>query len=250
MNFKLFARGVRCFFVGIIRFYSNISLIKYALIPLVLMLACMFLLFAFVVGMISRLGGLVETWISSLPSWINWAAPFFSAVTVAGFSVISLLAAVLIILTFYETFAGPFFDSLIRHYEKKYYGVDLKDVPFRRTLRFLGESFCYSLSTLLISSFFLLMAFFVPFAGPCLLGIVAGYRLGVTYMLPAGFLKNKTVKEQLALLSGKKSVVSGFGITVYLLFLLPPFVSVFLLPGIILGGCELLHLIEEDSPQI
>ena len=88
----------------------------------------------------------------------------------------------------------------------------------------------------------------MPVAGPCLLGIVAGYRLGVTYMLPTGFLKNKTVEEQLALLAGKKSMVSGFGITVYLLFLLPPFISIFLLPGILLGGTELLHLMEDDSP--
>ena len=94
-----------------------------------------------------------------------------------------------------------------------------------------------------------LIALIVPVAGPCLLGIVAGYRLGVTYMLPAGFLKNRTVQEQLALLAGKKSMVSGFGITVYLLFLLPPFISIFLLPGIILGGTELLHQIEDNCPE-
>ena len=143
-------------------------------------------------------------------------------------------------------FAGPFFDSLIRCYEKKYHGIDLKEVPFKRSLRFLRDSFCYSINTLLISGAVLIVSFLIPLVGPCLVGAVAGYRLGVTYMLPTGFLKNRTVREQLELLAGKKSAVFGFGITVYLLFLLPPFVSIFLLPGMILGGTEVMHLVEEN----
>lgn len=249
MNVKMFIRGIRCFFTGLCRFYSDISLMKYAVVPFILMSGCMLLLLTLVVGWASRLGGKIEAWISSLPAWISWAGKALSAAAVGGTVIISLVAAVVTILVFYETFAGPFFDSLICRYEKKYYDLDFAGVPLKRTFRFLWESLCYSINTLLISSFFLLVAFIVPVAGPCLLGIVAGYRLGVTYMLPAGFLRNRTVQEQLALLAGKKSMVSGFGITVYLLFLLPPFVSIFLLPGIILGGTELLHLIEDNSPQ-
>lgn len=247
MNVKMFIRGIRCFFTGLCRFYSDISLMKYAVVPFILMSGCMLLLLTLVVGWASRLGGKIEAWISSLPAWISWAAEAVSAATVGGAAILSLVAAVLVILVFYETFAGPFFDSLIRHYEKKYYGIELEDVPFKKSLCFLWESLCYSINTLLISLFFLPVAFFVPFAGPCLLLVVIGYRLGVTYMLPSGFLKNRGVREQVALLAGKKSCVYGFGMTVYVLFLLPPFVSIFLLPGIILGGTELLRLVEDNS---
>lgn len=249
MYFNMFVKGIRCFFVGISRFYSDTGLIKYAAIPFVLMSGFLFLLCVLSVGLASRLGNAAEEWISSLPRWINWAAQVVSAAAVGGAAILSLVGAVLIMLVFYETFAGPFFDSLICHYEKKYYGVDFEKLPLKRTVRFLVESLCYSINTLLISSLLFLIALIVPVAGPCLLGIVAGYRLGVTYMLPAGFLKNRTVQEQLALLAGKKSMVSGFGITVYLLFLLPPFISIFLLPGIILGGTELLHQIEDNCPE-
>ena len=249
MNFKMFFGGISCFFVGVVRFYSDIKLVKYAVIPFVLMAGCLCLLFALAVGMASRMGHVIEEWVSSLPNWISWAASVVSAAAVGGAAILSFVAAVLIMLVFYETFAGPFFDSLIRHYEKKYYRIDFEDVPFKRSLRFLWESCCYSFNTLLISFFFLIIAFLVPFAGPCLLGIVAGYRLGVTYMLPSGFLKNLSLREQIALLAGKKSGVYGFGMTVYILFLLPPFISIFLLPGIILGGTELLHLIEDHSQE-
>ena len=249
MSIEMFVKGIRCFFTGLCRFYSDTSLIKYAVIPFALMSGVLFLLLTFVVGLACRLSKGIENWLSSFPAWISWAGKALSAAAVGGTVIISLVAAVVTILVFYETFAGPFFDSLICRYEKKYYDLDFAGVPLKRTFRFLWESLCYSINTLLISSFFLLVAFIVPVAGPCLLGIVAGYRLGVTYMLPSGFLRNKGVREQVAQLAGKKSVVFGFGTTVYLLFLLPPFVSIFLLPGIILGGTELLHLIEDNSPQ-
>ena len=246
MNLKMFADGVCCFFVGLRRFYSDRSLMKYCIIPFLLMSGGMFLLFAFAVGMAFRLVKAVESWMSSLPEWINWASRVVSVVAVSGAAVAAFVAAVLILLVFYEMFAGPFFDSLIRCYEKKYHGIDLKEVPFKRSLRFLRDSFCYSINTLLISGAVLIVSFLIPLVGPCLVGAVAGYRLGVTYMLPTGFLKNRTVREQLELLAGKKSAVFGFGITVYLLFLLPPFVSIFLLPGMILGGTEVMHLVEEN----
>ena len=243
----MFIRGIRCFFTGLCRFYSDVSLMKYAVIPFVLMSVCMLGLLTLVVGWASRLGREIEAWISALPAWISWAAQAVSAAAVGGAAIFSLVAAVLVILVFYETFAGPFFDSLIRHYGKKYYGIEFEYVPFKRSLCFLWESLCYSLYTLLISLFLLLVAFFVPFAGPCLLLVVTGYRLGVTYLLPSGFLKNLSVREQIVLLAGKKFCVYGFGMTVYILFLLPPFVSIFLLPGIILGGTELLLLVEDKS---
>ena len=246
MNLKMFADGVCCFFVGLRRFYSDRSLMKYCIIPFLLMSGGMFLLFVFAVGMAFRLAKTVESWISSLPEWISWASRAVSVVAVSGAAVAAFVAAVLILLVFYETFAGPFFDSLIRCYEKKYHGVDLKEVSFKRSFLFFRESCRYNVHTLLLSGVLLIAACLIPVAGHCLVAAVAGYRLGVAYILPTGFQKDKSVREQLELLAGKKSAVFGFGITVYLLFLLPPFVSIFLLPGMILGGTEVIHLVEEN----
>ena len=243
MNLKMFADGVCCFFIGLRRFYSDRSLMKYGIVPFLLMSGCMFGLFALAVGMVFRLMKIMENWMSFLPDWVNL---MFQTVTAVGVAAAAFVAAVLMILVFYETFAGPFFDSLIRCYEKKYHGIDLKEVSFKRSFLFFLESCRYSINTLLISFILFAVSFLIPLLGPCLVGGIAGYRLGVTYILPTGFLKNKTVREQQKLFARKKSLVSGFGITVYLLFLLPPFVSIFLLPGMILGGTEVLHLIEEN----
>ena len=242
----MFQKGLNCFFTGLTRFYSDRSLMKYAVFPFILMFGSTLLFLILAVILASYQAAKLEQWLSALPSGFSWAAPVLSAGAIIAAAVITVTISILAASTLYEAFAGPFFDSLIKNYEKKYYGVILPDIPLKRSLFFLLQSIFYSINTLLLSLVLLLPSLFIPFLGPLFLCVIIGYRIGVTYMIPSGFLHNRSVKEQLVSARGKKACILGFGITVYLLFLLP-MISLLLLPGVVLGGTELLHCLDRDE---
>lgn len=242
----MFTKGLNCFFTGLTRFYSDRSLIKYAVFPLLLMLGSTLLFLILAVMLTSYQTAKLEQWISALPSFISWAAPVLSAGAIIAAAVITFVIAILAATTVYEAFSGPFFDTLIKNYERKYHNLVLPDIPLKRGLCFLLQALLYNINTLLLSLILLLPSLLIPFLGPLVLCLIAGYRVGITYMLPSGFLHNRSIKEQLVSAQGKKACVLGFGITVYLLFLLP-FLSLLLLPGVILGGTELFHCLNDDK---
>ena len=246
MSLQMFQKGLNCFFTGLTRFYSDRSLMKYAVFPFILMFGTTLLFLILAVILASYQTAKLEQWLSALPSGLSWAAPVLSAGAIIAVAIITVIISILAASTLYEAFAGPFFDSLIKNYEKKYYGITLPDIPLKKSLLFLLQSVFYSINTLLLSLFLLLPSLLIPFVGPLLLCLIIGYRIGVTYMIPSGFLHNKSVKEQLVSARGKKAYILGFGITVYLLFLLPV-ISLLLLPGVVLGGTELLHRLNDEE---
>jgi hypothetical protein len=75
-----------------------------------------------------------------------------------------------------------------------------------------------------------------------------GYRLGVTFCITQGLLHNQPVREQLALYKKKRAAVLGFGVMIYLLFLLQ-LAPIFLLPGVILGGSEVRQFISNSAQE-
>ena len=159
MDIRLFFKGIGCFVTGLTRFYSDRTLLKYALFPFILMLVTHFIFLVSTVLMTAAVTAKLENWLSRLPVWISKTLSFVSILGsfMAGAAVI--LVSLLTFSTFFELFAGPFFDCLIKKYEKKYHGTDTDDVPLRRTLRFWLESACYAVNTLLILLILFLPAF-------------------------------------------------------------------------------------------
>ena len=115
-------------------------------------------------------------------------------------------------------------------------------------LRLQIGSIRYSINTLLLSLVLCIPAILLPFAGTLLMTLIMGYRIGVTFCIPQGLLQNLPIREQLAQYQGKRAVILGFGVMIYLHFLLP-LAPLFLLPGVILGGSEVRQFISSPAQE-
>jgi len=237
--------GVCTFFSGCERFFRDRSLWKYALLPMLIMTAAYALAVGIVVYLSTLLAARLEAWITALPRWINWIAGFAAGSTVIIAFLLALVIAVFTMSAVYEIFGGPFFDRLILHYEKKHNGIDLVEPDWKHTLLFLRESVCYSVTTFLWMIFWILTGLVLPLAGPVMLFLFMSYRLGVACVMPTGFLYGLGLKKQRTLFSRHRMRLLGFGSAAYLVQLIP-LAPVLLLPGLILGGAELLHGIAEE----
>lgn len=237
-----FLKGIECFFTGVTRFYGDKSLLKYAASPFLLMLGAYFIYLTSAVLLSSFIAAKLEACLSNLPSYLSWAAKILSGGAAISVFILAVILAVLAVSSLYEIFAGPFFDSLIVRYEKKYHNLEHPKISFPRMLRLQTGSVIYSINTLLLSLILCIPAILLPFAGTLLMTLIMGHRLGVTFCIPQGLLHNQPVREQLAQYRGKRAVVLGFGVMIYLHFLLP-LAPLFLLPGVILGGSEVRRFI-------
>ena len=240
-----YLEGFCALFSGCEIFFRDRSLWKYALLPMCLMTAAYALAVGLVVYLSALLAVRLEAWIAALPRWISWIAGFAAGSTVVIAFLLALVIAVFTMSAVYEIFGGPFFDRLILNYEKKYRGTDLAEPDWKNTLLFLRESVCHSITTFLGMIFWILTGLLLPLAGPVLLFLFMSYRLGVTCVMPTGFLRGMGLKEQRTLLSRNRMRLLGFGSAAYLVQLIP-LAPVLLLPGLILGGAELLHGIEKE----
>ena len=243
-----FLKGIECFFTGVSRFYSDKSLLKYAAIPFLLMLGAYFIYLISAVLLAGFIASKTEAYLADLPSYLSWAAKILSGGAAVSVLLLAFVLATLAVSSLYEIFAGPFFDSLIVCYEKKYLNLEHPQISFLRMLRLQIGSIRYSINTLLLSLILCLPAALLPFAGTVLMTLIMGYRIGATFCIPQGLLQNQTVREQLAQYKGKRAAVLGFGIIIYLHFLLP-LAPLFLLPGVILGGSEIRQFISHSAQE-
>ena len=233
---KDFVYGVKIFLRGVFSFYGDKSLWRYAALPLFCtFIACAVLFYgAYIAG--SSMAVVVRDWSAGLPDYLS----FLSAILGGAVFIISLLLSVVIAISalgvIYECFGGVFFDALIEKFAEKYYGKTtvIRDMKFN--ISFMFASLWYGVKTLLISLPLLLLAVIFPIIGKIVLITVMGYRFGICYPVAAGFCQGRSFKESMAMLASKKAVVSGFGVTAYILLMLIPFAVIFLLPGIVLGG--------------
>lgn len=240
-----YLEGFCMFFSGCAIFFRDRSLWKYALLPMLLMTAAYVSAIGLVVYLSALLAAKLEAWIAALPRWISWIAGFAAGSTVVIAFLLALVVAVFTMSAAYEIFGGPFFDRLILRYEKKYRKTDLAEPDWKQTLCFLRESVCYSVTTFLWMIFWMLTGLVLPLAGPVMLFLFMSYRLGVACVMPTGFLCGMRLKEQRTLLSRHRMRLLGFGSAAYLVQLIP-LAPVLLLPGLILGGAELLHGLAEE----
>ena len=242
-----FLKGIRYCTGGIQIFFRTPELWMYALIPLLIVLAFYLLSLLLIWYGFGLAVKILENWIRTFPSWISWSSAIIGFLVKTSILMLSIAAMLFTVSSVYEIFSGPFFDRLIKRYYQIYYGKNCTDPDWKNTLLYLRESICYSLTTLLLLILLGLAASLLPVAGPFLWIAVASYRSAVTFILPSGFLCGYRIKSQLGKMKSKRMIVIGFGFTAYMILICLPLVSIFLLPGILLGGAKLFA--EETNPE-
>ena len=87
----------------------------------------------------------------------------------------------------------------------------------------------------MIALLFLPLSVLLPGAGVLLMALFIGYRQALSCLFASGFNRGLTLREIRRRAGTRKMLVLGFGVTVYLLFLIP-FAAVFLIPGFAVSG--------------
>lgn len=153
-------------------------------------------------------------------------------------SALFILAAT--VCTFYEIFSAFFFDSMIEYHELKKYGHTIIKLSPGTQLKFIWDTVYFGIKTLFIFILLLLISIFFPITGQFLLILFMGYNLGISYMLCSANNCGMSIKELKEISNKKSGFIFGFGVTAYLLLLIP-FTPLFMLPGLVLGGSELFN---------
>lgn len=230
---------------GIAEFYGNRKLWKYAVFPLAVT-AAVYLLLGWGAHRAGRyfadtLAGLCD----GLPEFLRWLG---SVVRVTVRLAAALLFAALIaftISTLCELFGWLFFDRMIEDFERTRFGRVLPKKSADFTMRFLVDSCFYALGTLVWLVLTAIFGLFFPLLGQLAAVAILGWRFGVVYLAAAGYNDSRPLSEVRSLAARRRMAAAGFGITVYLLMLIP-FAPVFLLPGLVLGS---VLLYRADAPQ-
>ena len=235
-----FLRGSRYVFSGCRAFYGDKKAWKYAVLPLAVMTGVYVFLFWAVLHF-SRLGAeALNQSLAGLPEWLRWLTSLVSGLS----SVLGVLFALLVmgttVSTLYEMFGGLFFDPLIEYYERKQFGVSPCRRSFGCNLKYCFDSLFFGIRTAFLFIFLFVLSLIFPFAGQIVLALSMGYCAGLAYMLTPANIRGLTLADMRARVGGRRSCILGFGLTAYLLLLIP-FFTLILLPGLVLGGAELLN---------
>ena len=97
----------------------------------------------------------------------------------------------------------------------------------------------YSINTLLIIIAASILNLFLPFIGQLICVVIISYRFGVTYMAVSGFHYRQTLMQTRERAYRNFALTLGYGLTIYVIFLIP-LAIVFTLPGLIIGGILIL----------
>ncbi|MBQ6473428.1 MAG: EI24 domain-containing protein [Victivallales bacterium] len=226
-----FTQGIQYVFLGILDFYRLPRLWRYAILPLsVIILLSLLVIWQFFASVLPLLMVLLEGCFPWLVWLIRWAAIllFFSVLTLLGSSC-------------YEIFGAFFFPQMVRIYEAQFYNWEGgRQLTMREELRNMLDSAWYSTVTLLLLLLLTVMGWAFPGAGQLLTALVIGYRYAISYMGEAGFNRGYSLSTLSAISARRSWMVYGFGVTVYLLLLIPV-LSLLLIPGFILGGTRLVN---------
>ncbi len=237
---KHFLRGMRYVLTGIGDFYKRPYLWRFAVLPMTLVLGLYLAVFLLAVQWSNVFAEQLLLLFGNLPGWLMWLNSAVKPVIISCGVLLTIIFTLSTLCPFYEILGGVFFDVLVERFEKKEYGYDSPRRRMISEISFLWESFVFNSGTLGLFLFLFCVSFFFPVAGQFLLIAVPGYRFGLTYML--NVCSNHGIRiAELKQRAGKNFiVVSGFGVAIYILSLIP-FALLFILPGVILGGTRLFN---------
>ena len=232
---KQISDGVKAVFKGCSMFFAAPPLWPLALIPFTLVLICC----GFIVW-----GGLeFSDWITEdfrhaaaeWPHWLNWIPG--TAGVLLDILIILLMIALFIFCSgaLYETLGGVFFDRIV---EKLFAGecgtLTICRNSWQFELKGIFDSVIYSLGTLLLT-LLTLWLYLLPPVGPVVCAILLGYRMGVFYIALGALRFGRSFELSKELAGRHKLRVLGYGLAVYVIYLVP-LAPLLLLPGIIIGG--------------
>lgn len=243
-----FAEGTGAAFRGIAAFYRDRSLLRYALLPLAVT-AAVYLLLGWGAHWAGRhVADILADFCAALPEYLRWLAGVVRFTVMLTTALLFGMVIAVTVSTLYELFGWLFFDRMITEFERKHFGRTLPEKGVAFTLQFLRDSCFYGLGTLFCLVLTALAGLFLPFLGQLAAIALVGFRLGVTYLAAAGYNDRKTLSEIRFRTAQHRMATAGFGITAYLLTLIP-FALIFLLPGLVLGGVLLYRSSGMDGSQ-
>lgn len=230
-----FFRGAGWLLKGISYFYKTPSLWKYALIPFLLTLLLYGVLFFAAVryGIPFLLELLPEP--ERYSGWIRRAILPLRWLTALSCSLGLALAAILTLSSVYELLGAPFFDGMVVRMEREKYGRMSVPLPFQRNLVCAFQGGMFSIVTMVFAVGLFFCSLILPVIGPLLMGLVTGYRMALTYLFTSGFNRGLGIREIQARAGKRNMLILGFGVTAYLLLMIP-FVSIFLIPCFVVSG--------------
>lgn len=227
--------GIQCVFAGIKIFYSDRQLWKYSLLPLSAVIICYLLLGYGAVRLCGIWTEYLKSVLQELPGFLQWLSSLLGGVSALAVTGIFLLVIIFTVGTLYELFGGSFFDYMINHWEREHNHACLPENSWQFELRSLVGMIFYSLGTLIWMLITLLLGLLLPVIGPLIGIIIISIRLGFSYLAPSGFRHGWTKKEIHLLTARHRGALLGYGLVIYVLFMVPLAVLL-VLPGIIIGG--------------
>lgn len=241
-----FIRGAGFAVEGIKIFYQTPQLWKYAALPVLLILLAYCALAAAGYFLVQYLSAFFAEKCADLPGFLQWLATAASGLAAVGVIWVFSVLAVVSLGSLYELFGGLFFDALIRRFSSKHCPERLRDNDWKFNCKALADSIIYSANTLLVIAGCLILNLLLPVIGPVIGAFIIGYRFGTAYLGMCGFHYHKTMRQTRALARMNFMLALGYGLVVYILFLLPMAV-VLTLPGLLLGGVKLYNDMLEDQ---
>jgi uncharacterized protein involved in cysteine biosynthesis len=126
----------------------------------------------------------------------------------------------------------------VEYYEQKKYGIAAHKLSLGETFKYSLESLVFGIRLCLCFTGLFFLGLFFPVIGQLLLIVLTGYFMGISYMICPAINSNASIKQLRKAANKKLAATLGFGLWSYLLLLIP-FSTLFLLPGLVLGGSDL-----------
>ncbi|MGI5486622.1 EI24 domain-containing protein [Microtetraspora malaysiensis] len=235
-----FLRGVGCAFRGLGWVARHPRWWLFGLIPALIA----FVLYAFaLVWLGTHAGGLAE-WATPFADGWGWRDVFRTLVGILIF-VAGLALAVLTYAAVTLAIGEPFYEKLSEKVEEDLGGLsEAVDAPFWRSLMRSIRDSLITLGYMLLFTIPLFVLGFVPVIGqtvvPVLGAIVSGFFLSVELTALPLERRGMGRKERFALLRGEKGATLGFGVLLFLAFMVP-LVAVVLMPAAVAGAAILVR---------
>ena len=237
---KDFLRGVAYIPKGCREFYGDKKAWKYAAIPLSIIVLFYLSAFWMIIHYSGKCADGINTWLSGLPSWLSWFYSFVSGFSYFLGVIVALVLLGTTICVFYEMFGSLFFDSLVEYYERKKFAIIPRNLSITKNIKYGFESLFFGIHISVFSLLSFVIGVFFPFVGQLLFIIIMGYYTGISYMICSANNSGFSLSKLRVVAKGKTEIILGFGMTAYVLLLIP-FATIIIFPGLVLGGASLFN---------